>query len=295
MADEDTAEPLPAEQGPPVRDLPGGGFVDIVGAAGRALKDAAGVVVPLYLGAGLVLLGLQFAANLGYGRLRPDSPALVPIVLVLGLLPPLVGSVLAGVTAVAAGGRLAGGDPGLRYALSTLGERRRDVGAAALLAAMLALFVVVLPPALVPGVADLVSILVTIAAVLIGPPLVMQAVVLERLRFQQALARARLLWQGHLGRVFLYLFVLAFLAQLLAALATQAVFAGGRAGLGLPRPAAGWLAVGVNSALLWLTYAYLAVVALLCYLDIRVRKEALDLQGWRAELERNGVIGPRPD
>lgn len=274
------------------RDLPGGGFVETAGAGARALAASAGALVPPYVIAALALLGLQFAANLGYGRIAPNNPAVVPLVLILGLLPTLAGSVLAATTAVVVAARLAGAPAALARGLTETRARPRAVGAAALLAAMLALLVVVLPPSLIPGAVQFLAIFVTVAAVLVGPPLVVQALMLERLAFKEALARARLLGAGHFGRIFAYLFVLAFMVQLLASVATQATFAGGRA-LGLPETASGWLAIGVNQVMVWLMHAYLAVVALVCYLDLRVRKEGLDRATLRAELEANGLTGPR--
>lgn len=130
----------------------------------------------------------------------------------------------------------------------------------------------------------------------LGPPVLVQAIVWEHLDFRDAATRAKNLLAGSWGRVISGLLLITLGAALVQLLVL------GVAGELLPRASSGvaaavWQAifVVVTTALVWLFAAAASTVA---YLDLRARFEELDHAGLSAEAEalvpssQPGLTGP---
>jgi hypothetical protein len=119
---------------------------------------------------------------------------------------------------------------------------------------------------------------------LLGPPIVIQALVVERSNFRTACARAGTLLKGNWTRVPLYLFSVA----LAAGLVQLTIF--GVLGQGLAD--ASWLDSVLGDSLLAavaaivpaLVLPYVAEFQLFCYLDLRARGDGLDTEMLRGEI-----------
>lgn len=150
-------------------------------------------------------------------------------------------------------------------ARSSVGFLIRNIFAASLLSAMVSLLLFVLGP-----------IVIFIRDPLLGPPIIVHAIALERRTLYEAWARARFLLSGNWLRVFVYLLTLALGLILLYGL----VIFGGTGwlergpssdpGLGFLLPIA--IAEAVARSI---TLPFFATAMLVCYYDLRVRKGEL--------------------
>jgi hypothetical protein len=184
--------------------------------------------------------------------------------------------------------QVAGENPGVRHSVRSGGTRPGALLQAAILVvgSMAALLVLSLPGVYLAGsqgplasLAVVANLLLFVVAVLyLGVRLAFSipAAVVEGRRWRQALSRSSSLVSGHWGHVMATLF-LAFLAISLVG-TLLSVLSG-------PLVGDGWLArTLVQAAVTTLTLPYFLAVWVLLYLDLRARKDHLDLDTLRADL-----------
>jgi hypothetical protein len=110
-----------------------------------------------------------------------------------------------------------GGSPtSVREAAAALGALWREIAAAALVAGLVSLLFVLPPLSILSAFLGL-----ALFAALHGPPMVVEAVVIERLGLVQAWARARALLRGNWTRLLLYLLTAALGVRLLEGIVTS--------------------------------------------------------------------------
>ncbi len=188
------------------------------------------------------------------------------------ILATVAGSVLAGIASVVFVGELCGTRVSSGHGWRRLKPRFGHVVVAALYVSMPLLTLLLFLGPVVRYV---------LLPALLGPPVLVHAIVWEQKEFREAAVRAKNLLAGNWGRVVSTLLLLALGAALLQimifALAAEVLPAGG--GLELP----GSLLVDVLvTGPVWLFTAAASTVA---YLDLRARSEELDADGLAAEAE----------
>jgi hypothetical protein len=184
------------------------------------------------------------------------------------------GSISIGVAAAASADAIAGQPVTARRSLSALRGVLKD----AIAASLLALIIFLILFGLLQGFPGLFNYL------FYGPPLVMQLIVLERVRLQQAIPRARQLGKGFWLRTFTYLFCVALGLVLLRDIALQALL-----------PTLGPLIDEVQQFVQLIPLAaieavmtgFFGVLATLIYFDLRGRKEEYGIDELRADRARD--------
>ena len=116
-----------------------------------------------------------------------------------------------------------------------------------------------------------------------GPPLIVQAVVLERMRLQEGMPRMTTLARGNWGRTILYLLSIALAARLLQGAVLDAVWAVTEP---LATVARAVLFVIGRILIEAITVGYFAVVTTFLYFDLRARFEDFGPDDLRAERAR---------
>ena len=210
----------------------------------------------------------------------PDSTQLSLFLFLQILLPVSFGSVAVAIgTAIVANDVVGRDDVGPGVVWRSFGVLRRETFMAALVAAIVALLA-----ALLLGFYGL-----FLLPLFYGPPLVAQALAVERVPLRAALRKARLLAAGNMLRVFVYLLnvslgigVVAFMVVgTLIELTRQA-----------PEAATSIVLAVVQGIVLGLLIAYLACVQTVMYLSLRAGKEGYDAAALEAELDEGGANGP---
>lgn len=232
----------------------------------RSLRSLAGVFV--------LVSALILVVHIVADRVAGDLDGSPNLEVGLAFFIPIVAYVALGSIGIAACGplladRLVGRPSSLRGALATSRESLRDIIAAGLFAAVIALCLVALFLPLAP-------LLFLVLALLYGPPVVAFVVSLEKNTLREALGRARRLLSGSWLRVTGILSTVALAIGLLKVSATQLF-------LDLPlsiRLEAVIVAQVVADALL---LPFLAAVSFLVYVDLRVRCEGLGTAELAAE------------
>ena len=203
-----------------------------------------------------------------------------------------LGAVVLAVTTRAVTAQLAGEDPGLWPSVRSTFARPRPLLQVVILAvgSMAVLVLPVLPGITLTGsggplgnaAVGVTLVLLVVAGLTVGVRLAVSvpAVVVEGRRWRQALSRSWSLVGGHWRHVLRTLF-LAFVAISLVGTLVN-VFVGSLVGI---LAGDGWLArTLVQAAVNALTLSYFLTVWVLLYLDLRARKEHLDLDTLRADL-----------
>jgi len=183
----------------------------------------------------------------------------------------LLAAVAAPVFLTELSGRRTGGDTGARRTRAMLGH----VVVAALYLAMPLLVLVLFLGRIMQ---------VLVLPALLGPPVLVHAIVWERLEFRNAATRARNLLAGQWGRVFSALLVLAVgpaLVQILVLIALGELLPdlGAEGAVG---SLSATIIVALATAPVWLFTSAAGTVA---YADLRARVEELDAEGLSAEAE----------
>lgn len=199
------------------------------------------------------------------------SGAQIPVALVvLSVLPVVLGSMAVAASASAFEDAVIGEKPTWGRAFSHAASRWRELLTAGLLVSMISLFTSFLPlgPAL--------------AYAVLGPPILVHVIMLERATFQEAFPRSRELLAGQWGRATIYL---AGWATLLWVIESTVAFGISEA---LDSMSDDGLAVflAAFSAVtrsFWLPL--LAGAMFVMYLDLRVRLEQLDVEQMREQVE----------
>ena len=212
---------------------------------------------------------------------------MVPLIALLALF-----AVVAAVTTRAVTAQLAGPDPGLWASVRSTFARPRPLLQVVILVvgSMAVLVLLVLPSITLTGsggplanaVVGVTMVLVVVAGLTVGVRLAVSipAVVVEGQSWRHALSRSWSLVSGHWGHVLATLF-LAFVAISLVGTLIS-VLVGSLVGVVVGD---GWLArTLVQAAVNALTLSYFLTVWVLLYLDLRARKEHLDLDTLRADL-----------
>lgn len=191
----------------------------------------------------------------------------------------VTGSALVAIAATVFLRRLSGHDTGADAGWRRLKPRFGHVVVSALYVAMPLLLLVVF--------LRLITQLVLVPA-LLGPPVLVHAIVWEHLDFRGAATRAKNLLSGHWGRVAAALLVLALGAVLvqIAVLTVVSVVLPDLNDAGLVGSLWTSIVAGMSTAPVWLFTAAAGTVA---YLDLRARFEDLDHAGLVAEAEGVGA------
>jgi hypothetical protein len=165
---------------------------------------------------------------------------------------------------------LAGEPVSARTAIRTSRPFGKELLAAALLGALLAMIFVFLSQGLT----------LLLLPLFYGPPLVAQVIVLEAKPFQLATGRVREIGRGHLARMFGYLTAVALFMGLVGVVIPR-VIASLVAGLG----DAGQLALLVSTSMVLsaIALAFFSAVTTVAYFDLRARAENYGLEELRAE------------
>jgi hypothetical protein len=217
-----------------------------------------------FVATALRILVTTLASNAGSRALAAGLGVLAPLVIHAAL-----GSLAVALSGIAVADHVAGMGATVRKTVGKARPVNKEVVAAALLAALVCMMVVI-ALAGIPG---------FVISLFFGPPLVAQAITLEGSRLQTAIPRVRELARSNWGRVFGYLFTLAFgigLLQFYVGVATAQVET---ATLALVVILGGIL---IQAA----TTSFFAVVATLLYFDLRARKESFGPEELHAERAR---------
>jgi hypothetical protein len=256
-------------------------FSSLVGCAGRLYRQRfrpltllfAAIYTPLYL----VFAGvLALTADTASGA-TTSSSGFALVYLFQVILPALLGTFAIASAAVILAMAVVGRRARARDAAHVLRPRASDVLPSAMLSTLLAVMCTFLPFGSL-----------AIAPFLFGPPVLVHVLTLEEKSFQESWPRARWLLSGHWMRLIGYLLTISLglgLIQLtLAELSGYAAAALGDVASLIAFSIVRGIAVGV-------TLPYLAAAMLVLYLDLRVRKDQLDLEAFETEL--NSMPVPR--
>jgi hypothetical protein len=226
-------------------------------AAWGLYRGRAGPLVGLFV---LAYLGVTAAQAAAFSTAEGgvDTLDILAAIASQVVLPVVVGSLAAAVTAVIMRDAMLGDRTGIRGALATLRPLAGELLASALVAAMVSLLFTVGPLALLAPVLR-----GTLFALLYGPPILIHVVALERTPLRHAWPRARSLLKGNWARSILYLLVVTFVIFVTAGLAAQPA--------GLLSLAALLVAY---ATVLGVLVPFLMAVAFVCYLDLREQAEA---------------------
>lgn len=224
----------------------------------RLLRASMMLTIPLSLAlAGSGLLGAS-----------PGSSEVVVVALLLGfvVLFAVGGSFVYTNAAVVMVDDLTGRDTTSREAFSRLRRLRTALVIAALYAVIMEVLLFLAPPLALLGP----------AWVVLGPPVLAHVIAVEGSTSQEAMTRARFLWSGGLGRGLSYLLTISLgwrlLALIVAALVSLPVGL-----LGLEGNLSVVLVAIIQGVVDGLFLPFMAAAALMVYLDMRVRKDDLDL------------------
>ena len=232
-------------------------------------KARFGTIFALMVGASALILGLQFASFVA-ARATSESDALanslayiMPIILYV-----VIGSLASGAIAAIIGAHLAGADhvslgTGLRAVRAVL----KDALAASLLAALVCLLLTFI----------LFFTTLLFLPFFYGPILVMQAIVIQKVPFNQAVARARALARGSTGRMIGYAFVISLSAWVIPVAILGILDR-------LDPPGFPWAYAPIQMLVKGNAAAFVAVTAAVMYFDLRMRKEDYGTKELRAEL-----------
>ena len=246
------------------------GFLGVVGAATRLYRRNIGRLLRPYL---TFTLGISMLTSLAQtflvdGGRAGVGPALVSFVSLLLFV--FGASVLASTAAVVMTDDLADRTTAGWQAGARLKRVRIPLAIAAIYSAMIIGALAFLP---VLG-------FILFLPLFLGPPILAQVIAIEGAPTPEALPRSRFLLAGHTVRVFGYLVSICLGWSLANFLVTTIVLLpGGALGEGGQRVASGV----VSGVVLGLLLPWLAAAALACYLDLRVRKDDLDLATLRRE------------
>jgi hypothetical protein len=246
-------------------------------------------------------------------RLVAEYAALLPIFALLAIVSGLVYLVASGTTAVAAARLYLGRATTMGGSYRAVRARLRSLLGMAILilfrvlgylalagvaTAIVAGVVTVVAPPLRPFIALLPVALVLLVGihVLIRYSLAAPVLLLENALALDAIRRGIALMRGHRRRAFM-IYLLTIVVTYAGAMLLQGPFllAAGLIGIGPAPPA--WLAAGLavsGSLAQSLTLPFLMVSLVVLYFDIRVRKEALDLQLMMAPAEEPGLAAEVP-
>lgn len=241
------------------------GYGALLSQAWHVYRRAWRPVVGLYLPVLALLLALQLLVSAIMGE--PDDVVTVAVAVLTQLvLPTFAGTFLvAGAQSVYIDLVVAREAPSTRSSLATLGPLRGALSQSALVAVLFALVVSFLP------------VLGLLYFALWGPPIVVSAIILERVAVGEAWTRTQPRMRGNWARV-LVLIVAGALIAFAVPLTAAAVAA-------LLASTTGWgfWAYAVTLGLLdAIAFPWLAAVTLLLYFDTRVRSEGFDFDQLRA-------------
>jgi len=213
----------------------------------------------------LSLLAALVVANADPAGMTAAFAALIPLmvrVITSGL------GVALGAAIIADG--LAGEPVSARTAIRTSRPNLKEILAAAMFGALLALMFVFVSQGLA----------LLLMPLFYGPPLIAQVIVLEAKPFQLATRRVREIGRGHLARIFGYLTAVALFMGLVGVLVPR-LFASLAAGVG----DAGELGLLVLVSMVFgaMSLAFFSAVTTVAYFDLRARAENYGLDELRAE------------
>ena len=253
-------------------------FAGSLGVSWRTFRGRFHVLVGLFIVVYIVASTLPYAL---FAALPSVSRTVVGVqLLYLAVMFGL--SVCTAVAAVIVVDEYAGKTTLAREAWRTVIPRLRDVFIVCLITS---LFALLLSQVLFAGYLGL---LLTVA-IFMGPPVVVQVLVVEELPLREAWARSRELLKMQWGRTIMYIFNIALLSTFVTAFAVQSFILETTE----TSDVLSFLMTRVIEAILYAgSAAFLAVLGTTIYLDIRARKEGLDEETLAEERFTEAVASP---